>query len=220
MNEKWKLICNQCKWFFITAFFIVSHLIPYIAWYCRSEFTIIGLKKVLFDRTCNVVHCFVFFFPFFEIMWLTCNLIFIFLLLSLLLFHIQFVNCIMSSISDIYKTMENNIQRNGEPEPAKGPPPVPITKSTPSANNLGSNSVKKDKRMNSSRFNISKNRELTPLPRLAGKCVLNEYRQTIWKNQFIYISKWFWHIYLMFVSTGHHVYLWLTWCIFRFSSSL
>lgn len=62
--------------------------------------------------------------------------------------------------------MENNIQRNGEPETPKGPPPVPITKSTPSANNLGSNSVKKDKRMNSSRFNISKNRELTPLPRL------------------------------------------------------
>lgn len=79
--------------------------------------------------------------------------------------------------------MENNIQRNGEPEPAKGPPPVPITKSTPSANNLGSNSVKKDKRMNSSRFNISKNRELTPLPRLAGKCVLNEYERT---NLFIY----------------------------------
>ena len=66
--------------------------------------------------------------------------------------------------------MENNIQRNGESELPKGPPPVPITKSTPSANNLG-NSVKKDKRMNSSRFNISKNRELTPLPRLTGKCL-------------------------------------------------
>lgn len=65
--------------------------------------------------------------------------------------------------------MENNIQRNGEPEPVKGPPPVPITKTTPIPNNLGSNTVKKDKRMNSSRFNISKNRELTPLPRLAGK---------------------------------------------------
>ncbi|XP_031625807.1 serine/threonine-protein phosphatase 2A 56 kDa regulatory subunit delta isoform isoform X2 [Contarinia nasturtii] len=65
--------------------------------------------------------------------------------------------------------MENNIQRNGEPEP-KGPPPVPITKTnaTPTSNNLGSNNtVKKDKRMNSSRFNISKNRELIPLPRLA-----------------------------------------------------
>lgn len=65
--------------------------------------------------------------------------------------------------------MENNIQRNGEPELPKGPPQVPITKSTPSANNLGSNSVKKDRR-SSSRFNISKNRELTPLPRLTGKC--------------------------------------------------
>lgn len=64
------------------------------------------------------------------------------------------------------KTMENNIQRNGEPEP-KGPPLAPIAKTTP-ANNLGSNTAKKDKRMNSSRFNISKNRELTPLPRLAG----------------------------------------------------
>lgn len=67
--------------------------------------------------------------------------------------------------------MENNIQRNGEPEPSKGPPPVPITKSNPSANNLGSNITKKDKRMNSSRFNISKNRELTPLPRLAGEWI-------------------------------------------------
>ncbi|XP_055294805.1 serine/threonine-protein phosphatase 2A 56 kDa regulatory subunit delta isoform isoform X2 [Sitodiplosis mosellana] len=63
--------------------------------------------------------------------------------------------------------MENNIQRNGEAEPAKGPPPVPIAKANPTPNNLGSNTVKKDKRMNSSRFNISKNRELTPLPRLA-----------------------------------------------------
>lgn len=68
--------------------------------------------------------------------------------------------------------MENNIQRNGEPELPKGPPQVPITKSTPTANNLGSNSVKKDKRMSSSRFNISKNRELTPLPRLTGKCIV------------------------------------------------
>lgn len=63
--------------------------------------------------------------------------------------------------------MENNIQRNGELDP-KGPPPTQISKTTPLANNLGSNTAKKDKRMNSSRFNISKNRELTPLPRLAG----------------------------------------------------
>lgn len=68
--------------------------------------------------------------------------------------------------------MENNIQRNGEPETAKGPPPVPIAKTNPTSNNLGSNTVKKDKRMNSSRFNISKNRELTPLSRLAGKCTV------------------------------------------------
>lgn len=64
--------------------------------------------------------------------------------------------------------MENNIQRNGETEPAKNPPPVPINK-TNSQPNIVANSVKKDKRINSSRFNISKNRELTPLPRLTGK---------------------------------------------------
>lgn len=66
--------------------------------------------------------------------------------------------------------MENNIQRNGEPEPT-GPLPASITnKTTPTTNNLGSNNTaKKDKRMNSSRFNISKNRELTPLLRLTGR---------------------------------------------------
>lgn len=84
------------------------------------------------------------------------------MLLFLVLFHLK------NSASDIQK-MENNIQRNGEADPSKGPPPVPITKSAPSANNLGSNNVKKDKRMNSSRFNISKNRELTTLPRLTGE---------------------------------------------------
>lgn len=65
--------------------------------------------------------------------------------------------------------MENNIQRNGEVEPLKAPPPVPISKTTPSQNNLGANQPKKDKRISSSRFNISKNRELAPLPRLTGK---------------------------------------------------
>lgn len=64
--------------------------------------------------------------------------------------------------------MENNIQRNGEMEPLKAPPPVPISKTTPSQNNLGANQSKKDKRINSSRFNISKNRELASLPRLTG----------------------------------------------------
>lgn len=69
--------------------------------------------------------------------------------------------------------MENNIQRNGEMDSLKGPPPVPIAKATPLQNNLGANPTKKDKRINSSRFNISKNRELTPLPRLTGKLELN-----------------------------------------------
>lgn len=74
--------------------------------------------------------------------------------------------------------MENNIQRNGEPEPPKGPPPAQLTKSNPSANNLGSSTVKKDKRMNSSRFNISKNRELAPLLRLTGKLDVNYVTQS------------------------------------------
>ena len=78
----------------------------------------------------------------------------------------------INSASDDW-TMENNIQRNGELEPAKGPPPVPIAKGNPTPNNLGSNTAKKDKRMNSSRFNISKNRELAPLSRLAGKWTLH-----------------------------------------------
>lgn len=76
--------------------------------------------------------------------------------------------CELNRASD-NRIMENIIQRNGEMEPNGGPPPVPITKINQTPNNLGSNTMKKDKRMNSSRFNISKNRELTPLPRLAGK---------------------------------------------------
>lgn len=67
--------------------------------------------------------------------------------------------------------MENNIQRNGEAETPRGPPPVPIAKTAPSViNNMNATpAVKKDKRVYSSRFNISKDRELQPLPRLTGK---------------------------------------------------
>lgn len=109
-----------------------------------------------------------------------CNLIFVsFFSSPLCVFSCIKLNALIvlltSSTSVDSKTMENNIQRNGEPETPKGPPQVPITKSTPSANNLGSNSVKKDKRMSSSRFNISKNRELAPLPRLTGKCVKHTF---------------------------------------------
>lgn len=82
--------------------------------------------------------------------------------------------------------MENNIQRNGEPEPPKGPPPASIAKTAPSANNLGSNTAKKDKRMNSSRFNISKNRELTPLLRLTGElhCIIQSDDFFLYVNTF------------------------------------
>lgn len=57
-------------------------------------------------------------------------------------------------------------------EPLKAPPPVPIAKTQSQQNNLGGqNQIKKDKRANSSRFNISKNRELITLPRLTGKWI-------------------------------------------------
>lgn len=66
--------------------------------------------------------------------------------------------------------MENNIQRNGNGDEAstkdrQPPPPTPITKNI----QLSGQAVKKDKRVSSSRFNVSKNRELSPLPRLTGK---------------------------------------------------
>lgn len=64
--------------------------------------------------------------------------------------------------------MDNNIQRNGDeaPKDRQAPPPVPIAKN---ATPLTATGAKKEKRLNSSRFNISKNRELTPLLRLNGK---------------------------------------------------
>lgn len=105
----------------------------------------------------------------------------------------------MNSATDDW-TMENNIQRNGEVDPAKGPPPVPIAKGNPTPNNLGSNTVKKDKRMNSSRFNISKNRELTPLARLAGKWALH----CLW----FVIDRviWFWHNRIWHQTIIEHVF--------------
>lgn len=104
--------------------------------------------------------------------------------------------------------MENNIQRNGSGEAdmdlmAKGPPPVPITKSTPSANNLGSNNVKKDKRMNSSRFNISKNRELTPLPRLTGKWTTKTLRHFNLYTKSDGFDIWQWHTLNMNFQISH-----------------
>lgn len=45
------------------------------------------------------------------------------------------------------------------------PPPTPIAKNT----QLSGQNMKKEKRGSSSRFNVSKNRELTPLPRLTGE---------------------------------------------------
>lgn len=64
--------------------------------------------------------------------------------------------------------MDNNIQRNGDeaPKDRQAPPPVPIAKNATPVNAA----LKKEKRLNSSRFNISKNRELTPLLRLNGMC--------------------------------------------------
>lgn len=88
--------------------------------------------------------------------------------------------------------MDNNIQRNGNGDEVietieiypkihnlillviifqatndrQPPPPTPIGKNS----QLSSGQIlKKDKRVSSSRFNISKNRELTPLPRLTGQ---------------------------------------------------
>lgn len=66
--------------------------------------------------------------------------------------------------------MDNNIQRNGDdaPKDRQAPPPVPISKNTTP---ITGSAIKKDKRLNSSRFNISKNRELTPLLRLNGNSI-------------------------------------------------
>lgn len=68
--------------------------------------------------------------------------------------------------------MENNIQRNGDDVPKDRPaaPPVPIIKTNGNGTNQpqNSNTARKEKRMNSSRYNVSKNRELSPLPRLTG----------------------------------------------------
>lgn len=104
----------------------------------------------------------------------------------------------INSASDNW-TMENNIQRNGDAELAKGPPPVPIAKGNPTPNNLGSNTVKKDKRMNSSRFNISKNRELTPLSRLAGKWKLHCLSFVIGRIMcFWHMNNQIWHRTIVF----------------------
>lgn len=84
--------------------------------------------------------------------------------------------------------MENNIQRNGGDETPKDRPvpPVPTviaptTTSTPTPipsmtiNKNGNGQIqnaatsRKEKRLNSMRFIVSKNRELTPLPRMNGK---------------------------------------------------
>uniref|UniRef100_A0A8D8Y5W5 Serine/threonine-protein phosphatase 2A 56 kDa regulatory subunit delta isoform n=1 Tax=Cacopsylla melanoneura TaxID=428564 RepID=A0A8D8Y5W5_9HEMI len=53
--------------------------------------------------------------------------------------------------------------------PSNVPPPTQINKFQLSA----TNSLRKDKRQSSSRFNISKNRELEKLPLLKGKSVLH-----------------------------------------------
>lgn len=67
--------------------------------------------------------------------------------------------------------MENNIQRNGDetPKDRQAPPPVPIAKGVSLTAYERTPQIKKEKRLNNSRFNISKNRELAPLPRLTGK---------------------------------------------------
>lgn len=88
--------------------------------------------------------------------------------------------------------MENSIQRNGETDPtAKNPPPVSIGKTNNTNANIVANSGKKDKRINSSRFNISKNRELTPLLRLTGMC----YALYLYISHFARSFKYFqWHL--------------------------
>jgi hypothetical protein len=77
-----------------------------------------------------------------------------------------------------------NNKNNNEDANKTPPPPTPINKIKYS----GPPYLKKDKKQSSSRFNVSKNRELKPLPLLKGmiffKFNLLKVRQTMkWKQR-------------------------------------
>lgn len=58
-------------------------------------------------------------------------------------------------------------KKPGKIPPPEHPPPAQINK----MNFTGTPTIKKDKRQNSSRFNITKNRELQKLPLLKGTLI-------------------------------------------------
>ncbi|KAJ8925868.1 hypothetical protein NQ315_009720 [Exocentrus adspersus] len=78
------------------------------------------------------------------------------------------------ALSGIFRRRKRGVTEGPKTNSLAGvPPPTPLNKAKLTAGTVAGPLIKKDKRHSSSRFNITKNRELEVLPSLRGR-YLNE----------------------------------------------